>query len=418
MAFSLRAKRAVWVGLVVAGPIAACSAKTGFDGSILPNNPLPADDSDSGGSSSGSPGVISGSSGNSSGNPGIIGTFMQMEAGPPEAAAALTRDAACDFSTMSGQQQLLDAYMMLDYSQSMTMDGKWQGVTDAITSFVQQPTTGISVGLQYFSQPLPDAGALAGLIPGTDDSCDPSVYANPAIEIQPLPGVSTQILASLAKHKNPNTGTPTVPALKGAIEHATVWAKAHPSDATVVILATDGDPDDCGSTKGESAANLLTDVEAAAAAGVAQTPKIVTFVIGVGSSTANLDGIAAAGGTGSAFIVDTTMSVSTQFLAALNKIRAAALGCEYKIPLPESGTVNFKQINVQFAPIGGSPETVPQVSDKSKCPTMGDAWYYDNPTSPSEILLCSTTCGSVSTGGTVNVLTGCETVTVVPPPTR
>ncbi len=44
-----------------------------------------------------------------------------------------------------------------------------------------------------------------------------------------------------------------------------------------------------------------------------------------------------AGGTGSAFIVDTSMNVSQQFLAALNKIRGAALGCQYKIPVPQGG---------------------------------------------------------------------------------
>jgi hypothetical protein len=413
MSLSLRARRLVWAGLILAGPVAACSAKSSTYpvGNINPGTPEENETSDGGGGSSGSASGIttSGSSGSNTGTPGI---FVPMEAAAPIMTAPLTRDAACDFSTMSGQQQALNAYMMLDYSASMQMQGKWTGITAAINSFVDQPTSGISVGLQYFSQPKPDAGVLAGLIPGTDDSCDPAAYAKPAIEIQPLPGVASAITASLAKHTNPNTGTPTAPALQGAIDHATVWAKAHPGDATVVILATDGDPDDCpvGAT--------VADVQAVAAAGVAQTPKILTFVIGVGSSLTNLNDIAMSGGTGSAFIVDTSMNISAQFLAALNKIRAAALGCQYRIPVPDSGTVNFKQINVQFTPSGGSSEFVPQVPDKSKCPTMGDAWYYDNPSSPSEILLCSTTCGTVATGGTVNVLTGCDTVTVIPPPTK
>ncbi len=148
-----------------------------------------------------------------------------------------------------------------------------------------------------------------------------------------------------------------------------------------------------------------------AAAGVAQTPKILTFVIGVGTETANLNGIAAAGGTGSAFIVDTSQNVSQQFLTALNKIRGAALGCQYKIPIPQGGgNVNFQQVNVQFTPSAGKSIVVPYVSDKSKCPASGNAWYYDNASNPTEILLCTTTCGTVSAGGTVDVLTGCETV--------
>ena len=48
-------------------------------------------------------------------------------------------------------------------------------------------------------------------------------------------------------------------------------------------------------------------------------------------------------------------------------------------------------------------------------PTSGNAWYYDNPSMPGEILLCATTCGTVATGGTVDVLTGCQTVMAPPP---
>jgi len=413
MAFGLRARRVAWAGLFLTGPIAACGTKNGgftSPGGIAPTQNDTPSDSDSSTSS----GDNGSSGGGGSGPPSQTGVFKPTDAGSG-VVTPVTRDAACDFSTMSGQQQALNAYMMLDYSESMTMMGKWTGVTSAINSFVMQPTSGISVGLQYFSQPKPDAGALAGLIPGGDDSCDPAAYATPAIEIQPLPGVGSLITASLAMHTKPNTGTPTVPALKGAIEHATTWQMAHPSDATVVILATDGDPDDCGSTTGESAANLVSDVEAVAAAGVAATPKILTFVIGVGSSTSNLNGIAMAGGTGSAFIVDTTMNISAQFLAALNKIRAAALGCQYKVPIPESGTVNYKQVNVQFTPNGMPPQMVYQVPDVAHCPASGEAWYYDNPAAPSAIILCTTACGSVALGGTVDVLTGCDTVPLPPP---
>ena len=298
--------------------------------------------------------------------------------------------------------------MMLDYSGSM-VGAKWTGVTDAINSFVGQATTGISVGMQYFGLPDPDGGIdLGGINLQIGDSCNPAVYAQPAIEIAPLPGVGSMITASLAAHTLPDTSTPTPPALQGAINHATEWAKAHSSDVTIVILATDGDPSECGDTSNNS---LLQQVENIAAAGVAQTPKVLTFVIGVGTDTSNLNGIAQAGGTGSAFIVDTSMNVSQQFLAALNKIRGAALGCQYKIPVPQGGgAVNFQEVNVQFTPASGAPIVVPYVSDKSKCPSSGNAWYYDNASKPTEILLCTSTCGTVSAGGQLDVLTGCQTI--------
>ncbi len=403
MTYRLSTWRVAAAGSVLIGAIAACgSAKDRSLGIGAEQGPSggggddastgSGDDNSSGGSSGGIPGgSFSGSSGGSS--------MM----GPTSA------DAACASSTQRGEQQALNAYMMLDYSASMQMDGKWTGVTSAINSFVQSASSGISVGMQYFGLPNtdPDAGlSIAGFPIG--DSCDPSVYAMPAIEISPLPGVGSMITSSLAAHKNPNTATPTPPALQGAINHATDWAKAHPQDVTIAILATDGDPSECGDTSTNS---LIQQVENIAAAGVAQTPKILTFVIGVGSETANLNGIAMAGGTGSAFIVDTSMNVSQQFLTALNKIRGAALGCQYKIPVPQGGgNVDFDKVNVQFTPGNGKPTVVPYVTDKSKCPSSGNAWYYDNPSNPTEILLCTTTCGTVSAGGELDVLTGCQRV--------
>jgi Mg-chelatase subunit ChlD len=411
MRLPFHARMFVGAGLVLAGPIAACSSPKGTSfsssGSSASVNPSEGSGSNGSDSDAGSSSPNGSGSGSSSGdNP--IGQFVHTysdagNSGPNSA------DAACAFSSQMGKQQGLDAYMMLDYSGSMQMDGKWTGVTGAINSFVAQPTTGISVGLQYFGLPDPDAGTgLFGLTLG--DSCNPAVYAKPEIEISPLPGIGAMITQSLAMHTKPNTSTPTPAALQGAINHASDWAKAHPADATIAILATDGDPTECGSTNGASMASLLSDVEAIAAAGVAATPKILTFVIGVGTETANLNGIAMAGGTNSAFIVDTSMNISTQFLAALNKIRGAALGCQYKVPVPTTGTTNFSEVNVQFTASGGKPELVPQVADKGHCPASSNAWYYDNPSSPTEIILCTTTCGTVATGGEVDVLTGCQTV--------
>jgi hypothetical protein len=406
MTFRVNGWRVAAAGLVCIGSIAACSAgKTaglpGDDGSGDGNG------SGSGGDTFGDASTGGGSNGGSSSGSGSGGSFTGSSSGG-STSAPISADAACASSSQKGEQQGLNAYMMLDYSGSM-VGAKWTGVTDAINSFVGQATTGISVGMQYFGLPGADGGtSILGIpIPGID-SCDPAVYAQPAIEIAPLPGVGSMITASLAAHTLPDTSTPTPPALQGAINHATDWAKAHSSDVTIVILATDGDPSECGDTSGNS---LLQQVENIAAAGVAQTPKILTFVIGVGTDTSNLNGIAMAGGTGSAFIVDTSMNVSQQFLAALNKIRGAALGCQYKIPVPQGGgAVNFQEVNVQFTPASGNPIVVPYVSDKSKCPSSGNAWYYDNASNPTEILLCTTTCGTVSAGGQVDVLTGCQTI--------
>ena len=297
---------------------------------------------------------------------------------------------ACAYSASKGAQQALDVYIMLDQSASM-LGPKWTGVTAAINAFVAQPLTGVSVGIQYFALDLLD--------------CTASDYATPEVEIAPLPGVASKITQSLSMHA-PISTTPTVAAEQGAVQHGQDWSKSHPGDVVIVVLATDGDPDTCNILP-----DPLTPVEQAAAVGVMGTPKVVTFVIGVGSDTSNLNAIAQAGGTGSAFIVDTSMSVDTQFLAALNKIRGSALGCNYKIPVPEGGaSVDFTKVNVQFSS-GGKKVIFPQVADKGHCPSSGNAWYYDDAANPTEIILCTSTCGAISVGGEVDVLTGCETIT-------
>jgi len=302
---------------------------------------------------------------------------------------------SCAMSMVTAQQSPLDIYMMLDQSGSMTdtVSGggtKWSTVTSALDSFLTQPNlTGFSVGLQYF-----------GLEQGLGDSCTASDYATAAVEIAALPGSATALTSSIAQH-SPISGTPTSAALQGAINHASAWATAHTGDVTAVVLATDGDPEECDTN--------LAHINAIAAAGWAATPKIATFVIGVGPSLSALNGIAAAGGTTSAFLVDTSANVNQQFLDAMNAIRNSA-SCTYQIPLPMNGTVDYTQVNVVFTPNGGQQTTIPNVANKMACPATGDGWYYDNPASPTAIILCETTCGSVQASGVVQITLGCDTV--------
>jgi hypothetical protein len=344
---------------------------------------------------------------------------------------------ACAAQKVEAQLLPLDMYIMQDQSGSMSdmvSEGgtKWQAVTNALTAFVQQPgLTGISMGIQYFglppggSQVCPvtcvtdaDCGACApcfidiclGAAGGTD-SCNPSDYAMPEVEIAPLPGVGTAIINSLAQH-SPSTSTPTGPALQGALQHAQAWAQAHPGHVTIAVLATDGEPNECTPVDQASIAAL-------AAAALAATPSIKTFTIGtfasadIPSGPDLLNAIAAAGGTMQAFNIDTTMNVNQAFLDALNAIRGTALGCQYTIPTPTMGTPDFSKVNVQYTPGGGTPMDLLQYPDAAHCPASGGGWYYDNNTAPTQIELCPSTCTTVSADamGKINILLGCQTKT-------
>jgi|SRR5580704_9938552 hypothetical protein len=360
--------------LVALTVVAACGSSKGSGALSGSGAGLGGDDDDSG---------VEGFSG-SGGDDASSGVFAGDDGG------GIALSSACAYSVSKGAQQALDVYIMLDQSLSM-LGPKWTGVTGAINSFVAQPLTGVSVGIQYFALNLLD--------------CTAADYAVPEVEIAPLPGVASKITQSLSQH-TPSTVTPTVAAEQGAVQHAQDWSKAHSGDVVIVILATDGDPDSCNILP-----DPLTPVEQVASAGFMGTPKIATFVIGVGSDTTNLNAIAAAGGTSSAYIVDTSMAVDTQFLAALNKIRGSALGCNYKIPAPQAGsTTDFSKVNVQFSS-GGKKTIFPQVASKAACPSSGNAWYYDNAANPTQIILCTATCGAINVGGEIDVLTGCDTIT-------
>jgi hypothetical protein len=167
------------------------------------------------------------------------------------------------------------------------------------------------------------------------DSCAPQDYQTPAVAIALLPGVAATVKASLAAHQ-PQGNTPTSAALQGAINEASSYARANPGHTVVAVLATDGIPDECAPT--------IAAIAQIAAGGLAGTPSIKTFAIGVfapsdvTSGTMALDQIASSGGTGHAFIVNsTTQNVEQQFSAALATIRGAALPCNYQLPPPTAG---------------------------------------------------------------------------------
>jgi hypothetical protein len=371
-------------------------------------------------------------SGNGSGAHGSTGEGGLFQSGSSGAGLSGAGGGdSCAATGFKAEQVPLDMYIMFDQSGSMDDTAgnttKWKAITGALQTFMAQPgAVGIGVGIQYFPLSTGGGGGVCpascasdadcapcagtclpffGCIAGTaDDSCNAADYAKPDVEIAPLPGVTNAILQSIQKH-GPTGGTPTSAALQGAIGHAREWALAHPDHVVIDVLATDGDPSSCDTD--------LANINAIAANGANATPKILTYVIGVGQSLSALNGIAAAGGTGQAFLVDANQNASDQFLQAMNAIRGAALACAYLIPQPPAGQeIDYNAINVQYTPDGGMPIIIPQVKAPISCPADGLAWYYDNPAKPKQIILCSSSCDKISVDkkAKVDVLVGCATV--------
>jgi hypothetical protein len=221
---------------------------------------------------------------------------------------AVFDDATCAGAITAATTSPVDLFIMLDQSGSMlnfpnqsSKDNKWQAVTKAIASFVQQPNLkDVSVGIQYFAQfvgtcPVAWCRSDGDCGPGcgpcileednpisscsafkAEESCNPDDYARPEVSIAPLPGNAQAIIDSMSLHW-PSTSTPTAPALKGALTFTSSWATSHPEHVVVTILATDGLPDGCENNNIQSVADI-------AAGAFMATPSIRTFAIGIGSS--------------------------------------------------------------------------------------------------------------------------------------
>ena len=264
---------------------------------------------------------------------------------------------------------------------------------------------------------LPIAGYCAAR-----DLCDAAPYATPAVEVAALPGAATALISSLTQHVVDGL-TPTAGALSGAIQHVQVLACANPTHKVAVLLATDGLPSECTPVEIGGA----TGIGAIASAAYAATPAVATYVIGVfapaeqADAQTNLDALAAAGGTGRAFVINTSQNVSQSFVDALNAVRSSGLSCQYMLPsvMQDGGQADYFSVNVQFTPGAGTAVTVGNVKDRASCSTTRGGWYYDvDPSTgatPQTISICPASCEPMKAdpAGRVDILLGCRTIYIV-----
>jgi hypothetical protein len=304
--------------------------------------------------------------------------------------------------------------------QSSTAD---LGACQAIGTCPDDPTLTCSVDPNNTAQP--GCGVCAPAASSFcvhENVCDPATYQTPAVEFAELPAAAAALNASVTAQM-PLGDTPSRPALRGAIGHAREWAASHAGHRVVVVLATDGFPTECTGGKAAFGASdqALTDVVNVAMEGLTGATSIQTFVIGVFSvaeamAQANLDRIAAAGGTERAYVIDTGGNVQQGFLDALNQIRAARLDCEYLIPQPPSGkNLNLNEVNFQFTDSAMMSTSYFYVAPGS-CTGAPNEWHYDvlpnAMPGPTKIVACPATCEALkaTTGGSIQIQLGCTTV--------
>ncbi len=96
---------------------------------------------------------------------------------------------------------------------------------------------------------------------------------------------------------------------------------------------------------------------------------------------------------------------------AQSVIAHSDLSCEWLIPPPPTGQVlDPNLINVQFFSAGNS-SYFGYVSNPNDCRTLDNAWYYDDPSAPTRVLVCPKTCERIRSAPapSISVGFGCKT---------
>jgi len=317
----------------------------------------------------------------SGGSPGVVvpGSAGGSDSGSAGACAAQTADAERKPVYLAFAFDVSGSMGKLDYAWHDPAL-KWQPVVAATQAFFGDPSSvGISASLTFF--------------PGERSLCDAETYEEPDVPMTMLP---SQAFADAITAVTPQSsddwrgGTPTLAVVSGVMSQLETVVAANPGATVALVLVTDGFPQGCDE-------NDIALVEAA----VAGHPGITTYVIGVENppiegapdTVSNLNGVAEAGGTGTAFLIQTgdPGATSTQFAGVIESIRGAAISCELAMPEPPAGqTLATDQVNVTYT--SGAVAT-PYFYDPT-C-TSANSWHYDDALQPTAVVLCPNDCSTV-----------------------
>jgi hypothetical protein len=246
-----------------------------------------------GGGNGGSTG--GGGTGGSGGNCGVL-NFMLTKSGTPDLLIVQ------DISGSMGDTEN-------DTPPTGTQQSKWQQIRAGLETVVSQVTT-VNWGLYMFPAQ------------GFSLQC---VNAQPDVPV--APNNAAAITAKL-NATTPGNGTPTTDALKTAV---TYLQGLKDGNGKFIVLATDGEPNDCSSGNDDSA-GAIAEVMAAANAG------INTFVVGIGTTTgavSTLNSMATAGkepqaGTPSYYPVTSQAALEK----SLSSIATGLVSCTYQLQMP------------------------------------------------------------------------------------
>ena len=323
----------------------------------------------------------------------------------------------CSSSKSQATLATVNMYVMFDKSGSMCSGSasctapdatsSWGLTTSALKTFFRDPASaGMNVALRFFPDTVSGSAC-------DSSNCGFNTCGVPLVTLGALgsatasyPPAPTDCTTSTDPHecdlvkavdsRYPSGGTPIYGALGGALQYMETQAYSAPYQRWVVVFVTDGDPNGC-------------DTDTTHIQQLAQTAYkdfgIVTYTVGIiGSNATFMSDIATAGG-GQSFMLSAT-AADVELVAALNTIRSSSVSCDF--PLNQTTALDPSNVSLTFTPTNGTAQSVAKVNSVADC---GTGWYFDNPTTPTKITLCPTTCSTVKADltGKVDVVAACST---------
>jgi hypothetical protein len=350
------------------------------------------------------------------GPPVITPTGSDAGGGPdfgfviPDTGGAQMGDPSCAAESRAATRVPVDLLMLVDVSSSMAnvvaggTRSKWEIAHDALLGFLRDPmSAGLNVALQFF--PL---GA----------SCNVADFQKPAVPFGPLPAELPALTTALDGQNariRTNFGTPTGAAVNGAIAQLRATLAAQPTHRGVILLVTDGEPTACTPV-------LIDEIAVPVGEARQANPPIATYVIGVVTPAElvrikdTVEKLATAGGT-TPFVLDAAADLPRKLGEALSQVRNVAVPCEFTIPPPSKGMLDYERVNLHFKGTARE-EDVPYVGSADHCDPARGGWYYDvDPRAggvPGRVVVCENTCASfkADANAAVNLVFGCKTVVI------
>jgi len=309
-------------------------------------------------------------------------------------------------------QILLDTSLSMQWSAVGSSLTKLEDTREALQAVLETLPPTSAIGLSNYPNVVFEAGELC--YDGND-----GVYMD---LLGPDDSGHRADLREFLDDTEPNGGTPTHMAYLHALE---LLQAANLPGQRYVLIITDGTPTFGLNCSGTGQSPVPTPGLVLEAAKAYDEEGIRTFVVGSPGSEDALEPLsemASNGGTARPGCSDTgptychfDMTQSDNFQEdlrqALVDIVGQALSCEYEVPVPPDGQMlDLDLVNVLYTDGEGNAYGLGKNPDGEGC---AEGWYYSDDST--QVVLCEDTCDLVrsDTGARLDVVFGCDTVTVV-----